>query len=107
MSQSLEFNQLTVLLMLIHIGILTETSVVPIAYIPDETIVKPCRSGTADCMFGDCKKIWMRKVVIGVISTRQNVCHGEVYCEQKAKMKSLQLFKAGENFVHYSIHGMS
>ncbi|CAH8527049.1 unnamed protein product [Schistosoma turkestanicum] len=46
----------------IQIGLLiTHVKSYHVSYQPDETIIKPCRSGTAHCMFGDCTKIWLRK----------------------------------------------
>ncbi|KAK4470901.1 hypothetical protein MN116_006412 [Schistosoma mekongi] len=49
------------LLCIIEIGLLTNAKPHQLPYKPDETIIKPCRSGTAHCMFGDCTKIWLRK----------------------------------------------
>ncbi|CAH8595103.1 unnamed protein product [Heterobilharzia americana] len=56
-----EIHWFTLLLAFNEIGILTGANPLSSEYKPDETIIKPCRSGTADCMFGDCTKIWLRK----------------------------------------------
>ncbi|CAH8585536.1 unnamed protein product [Schistosoma rodhaini] len=49
------------LLCIVQTGLLTNAKPYHVSYEPDETIIKPCRSGTAHCMFGDCTKIWLRK----------------------------------------------
>ncbi|CAH8583273.1 unnamed protein product [Schistosoma bovis] len=49
------------LLYVVEIGLLINAKPYHVSYKPDETIIKPCRSGTAHCMFGDCTKIWLRK----------------------------------------------